>query len=124
MKVAEVQNKVQDIVSFIFKEYAEKYEKEFIAVRPDIIVENITENGFNFYKKEEGFDEYLESSYEVSGSFKYENNGIILYFRFIKNQKLHEYQAVFKLDDKEIKCKSSHRHSDPEAELKELTYEE
>ena len=124
MKVAEVQSKVQNIVSFIFKEHAERYTKEFIAVRPDLIIENITKTSFNFYKKEEGFDDYLESSYEVSGSFKYENNGIIIYFRFIKNQKLHEYQAAFKLDDEEIDCKPSRRYSDPEAELKELTYTE
>lgn len=124
MKVAEVQKKVQNIVSFIYHEYAERYYEQHINIQPELLVENISEKGFRFYKKTDYFDEGVDNSYEIEGSYKDDNQGIILYFSFYKNEKLHEYQAVFKLDHKEIKCKPSARHSDPEAELKELTYTE
>jgi len=124
MKVAEVQKKVQEVVAFIYHEYAERYYEQHVNLQPELLVENISENGFNFYKKTDHFDKGAGNSYEIEGSYNAKNEGIILYFGFYKKEKLHEYEMVFKLNDKKVKCKPSCRHSDPKAELKELTYEE
>lgn len=127
MKVTEVQDKIQKVAGFILNQYSQFEHVRQKKKRHDIelTIKNISENGFKFIATNENFDKKADGAYEVEGTFKYENNGIVMWLQFYENNsKLHEYQATFKLNDEEVKCEGSQMHSDPGADLKKLTYKE